>query len=120
MTDGDESKQTETNLTTATVIKGQHQNSSLLKTQPQNMISSDQSPIPHTADETKYNYVVNSTAAGTLSQITDIIAKPPYNSKYPAIKKRLIEIFANFETQKLLTELELGDKKQSQLLCKMH
>lgn len=75
-----------------------------------------------TADQTKYDYVVSSIEAGTLSQVADILVKPPDDDKYPAIKKRLIEIFADSETQKtqkLLTELELGDKKPSQLLCEM-
>ncbi|XP_035222761.1 uncharacterized protein LOC118195544 [Stegodyphus dumicola] len=57
-----------------------------------------------------------------MTKYSDILTKPPDNGKYPAIKKSYNEIFADSETQKtqkLPTELELGDKKPSQLLCEM-
>lgn len=56
--------------------------------------------------------------------ITDcgIITKPLDTDKYHAIRERLISAFLDSEkqhTQRLLTEIELGDCKLSQLLCKM-
>lgn len=75
-----------------------------------------------TADQTRYDYVVSSIEAEILSQVSDILVNPPKDDKYIVIKNRLISVFADTETQKtqkLLTELELGDRKPSQLLCEM-
>lgn len=75
-----------------------------------------------TADQTKYDIVVGSIEAENLAHVTDILTRSPSSGKYDAIKERLISVFADSETQrtqKLLTELELGDRKPSQLLCEM-
>ncbi|XP_054709024.1 uncharacterized protein LOC129218727 [Uloborus diversus] len=75
-----------------------------------------------TSDETKFDLVVSSIEAEILAQVTDILVTPPPNNKYYAIKDRLISTFADSEsqrTQKLLTQIELGDRKPSILLCEM-
>lgn len=75
-----------------------------------------------TQDQTKYDIVVSSIDSEILTQVTDILTNPPSSGKYDAIKKRLISTFADSETQRtqrLLTDLELGDRKPSQLLCEM-
>ncbi|XP_035232910.1 uncharacterized protein LOC118204722 [Stegodyphus dumicola] len=125
MSEGDESKQAETNGTSATFAKISIKIPSFWKPDPKIWFLQAEAQFRNagiTADQTKYDYVVSSIETVTLSQISDILTKPPDNGKYPAIKKRLIEIFADSETQKtrkLMTELELGDKKPSQLLCEM-
>lgn len=75
-----------------------------------------------TSDETKFDMVVSSIEAEILAQVTDILITPPTSNKYGAIKDRLISVFADSEsqrTQKLLTQIELGDRKPSVLLCEM-
>nr|XP_015925872.1 uncharacterized protein LOC107453517 [Parasteatoda tepidariorum] len=51
--------------------------------------------------------------------MSDILTNAPQDDKYTTIKDRLIALFADAETQKLLTEVDLGDKEPSQLLCEM-
>lgn len=75
-----------------------------------------------TQDQTKFDMVISTIEADVLSQVSDVLCKPPDNEKYETLKKRLIAVFADSETgriQKLLTDLELGDKKPSQLLREM-
>ena len=75
-----------------------------------------------TADQSKFDYVVRSIDTEILCQVSDIIVNPPKENKYECIKNRLIVTFAESETQrirKLLNDLELGDRKPSQLLCEM-
>ncbi|XP_035212356.1 uncharacterized protein LOC118186382 [Stegodyphus dumicola] len=125
MAEGDESKQTETNATSATIAKVSIKIPPFWKPDPKIWFLHIEAQFRNagiTVDQTKCDYVVNSIETGTLSQISDILTKPPDNGKYSAIKKRLIEFFADSgtqKTQKLLTELELGNKKPSQLFCEM-
>lgn len=73
-------------------------------------------------DQTKFDIVVSSIDAQILAQIADLLINPPDENKYDTLKGRLISVFADSETTKtrrLLTELELGDNKPSQLLCQM-
>lgn len=75
-----------------------------------------------TNDTTKYNYLLSSIDADTLSAITDLVVTPPATDKYPALKQRLIQEFSDSQSQqirKLLSELVLGDKKPSVLLRQM-
>ncbi|GFQ96827.1 uncharacterized protein TNCT_663991 [Trichonephila clavata] len=71
------------------------------------------------ADQSKYDIVMSTIEAEIISQTSDIVINPPANDKYDTIKNRLISVFADSGTQKLLTDLELGDKKPSQLFCEM-
>lgn len=75
-----------------------------------------------TADLTKYNYVISAIETNILAQVTDIIIQPPNDNKYETIKNRLISIYSDShdkKLKKLLSQLELGDKKPSQLLNEM-
>ncbi|XP_023213966.1 uncharacterized protein LOC111616840 [Centruroides sculpturatus] len=75
------------------------------------------------SDQTKFDTVVSYVDAEILTQVSDILLSPPASGKYELIKERLISAFADSETQrtkKLLTEMELADRKPSQLLCEMH
>ncbi|XP_023238442.1 uncharacterized protein LOC111637232 [Centruroides sculpturatus] len=70
----------------------------------------------------KFNTVVSYIDAEILTQVLDILLSPPASERYKLIKEWLISAFVDSETQrtkKLLTEMELGDCKPSQLLCKM-
>lgn len=76
-----------------------------------------------TADATKFNYVVSAVDTEILAQVTDILNSPPSANKYNTIKDRLISIYADSSEQRLrrlLSGLELGDKKPSQLLNEMN
>lgn len=73
-------------------------------------------------DEQKYHLVVSVLDRTDLKQISDILRRPPETNKYATLKKRLISVYEESETsqlQKLLSGLELGDMKPTQLLRKM-
>lgn len=75
-----------------------------------------------TVDSTKFHYVVASLNSEDLSCISDLILNPPETDSYRAIKERLISQNADSESlrlKKLLSEIELGDKKPSKLLYEM-
>ncbi|GBN10788.1 hypothetical protein AVEN_205025-1 [Araneus ventricosus] len=74
-----------------------------------------------TSEETKFNYLVAQLESRYIENIWDII-KDTGSQKYSAAKDRLMQTFRESETQqikRLLTGLELGDMKPSQLLRKM-
>ncbi|KAL4705665.1 hypothetical protein ACJJTC_011227 [Scirpophaga incertulas] len=57
-----------------------------------------------------------------IEEITDLLYNPPEADQYTAIKERLITAYEESDSrqfQKLLSEMELGDQKQSQLLRRM-
>ena len=73
-------------------------------------------------DDTKYNLVIAKLSKEELIQVSDILASPPEANKYIALKERLITCFEESEQQqfqRLLSGMELGDQKPSQLLRKM-
>lgn len=75
-----------------------------------------------TRDQTRYDYVIGSMDSETLAYVSDIVTDPPLENKYEVLKQRLLSAFSDSETtrlQKVLTELELGDDKPSQLLVRM-
>lgn len=72
-----------------------------------------------TSDEQKYNLVVAVLERQDIEQVSDIICKPPESGRYNALKSRLLSVYEESESrqfQKLLSGLELGDQKPSQLL----
>lgn len=73
-------------------------------------------------DLCKYQLVIAKLGREELSQVSDILENPPEHDKYDVLKARLISTYEESETmqlQKLLTEIELGDQRPSQLLRKM-
>lgn len=73
-------------------------------------------------EEQKFNLVVPLLGNSDLEQIADIILNPPATGKYSTLKERLISTYQESDhrqLQKLLSGLELGDQKPSQLLRKM-
>ncbi|XP_028161227.1 uncharacterized protein LOC114353420 [Ostrinia furnacalis] len=70
-------------------------------------------------DDQKYNLVIPVLERMDIEQVSDIICKPPATGKYTALKRRLLSVYEESESrqfQKLLSGLELGDQKPTQLL----
>lgn len=75
-----------------------------------------------TADKSKYYTVVAAIESTVLHQVSDLVLNPPVSGLYVALKKRLLDVFADSEQskiKKLLGEIELGDQKPSFLLREM-
>ncbi|XP_041971073.1 uncharacterized protein LOC121736518 [Aricia agestis] len=74
------------------------------------------------SDETKYDIVVSKLSREVIQQVTDILIDPPAVKKFDTLKARLLQIYEeseNRQLQKLISEMELGDQKPSQLLRRM-
>lgn len=75
-----------------------------------------------TNDVTKYHTLVGAISSDVLSQVSDIILNPPTRNMYETLRTRLEERFTDSEEKqlrKLLSEIELGDKRPTQLLREM-
>lgn len=73
-------------------------------------------------DNTKFSTTVAALSSKLLTQIFDIVSKPPEKEKFDAIKRALIKHFADSEQeriQKYVSGLQLGDRKPSHLLNDM-
>ena len=73
-------------------------------------------------DLAKFNTVVASIESNVLSQVRDAILTPPECQKYENLKKKIIECYSVSQQKKmnkLLSDLDLGDRKPSQLLNEM-
>ncbi|XP_014216454.1 uncharacterized protein LOC106645181 [Copidosoma floridanum] len=71
------------------------------------------------ADSSKFNYVVAALDDATVQEISDVLMAPPVDGKYDFLKARILKRMTDTADQslrKLLTQLELGDQKPSQLL----
>lgn len=69
-------------------------------------------------DLTKFNTIVGNIESSVLTQVTDAVLTPPENDKYENLKKAIIERYTDSEQsrmRKLLSDVDLGDKKPSQL-----
>ena len=74
------------------------------------------------SDENRYHLVVGSLDPESLSDVSDVIRRPPTESKYQYLKTLITTRFsdsADRQLARLLNELQLGDKKPSQLLRQM-
>lgn len=74
------------------------------------------------SDEARYNLVVTKLGKDVIQQVSDILLKPPEVKKFDTLKERLLKIYEESEMQqfrKLLSGVELGDQKPSQLLRRM-
>lgn len=72
-----------------------------------------------TSDITRYNHIVSSLDAETMREVADILRNPPKEGKYLQLKSEIIRRFSDSADQQLhkaLAEVQLGDKKPSQLL----
>ena len=75
-----------------------------------------------TVEKTKFDYIIASLSPETATEVRDIILAPPTDLPYTTLKKELIKRTAGSnqcKLQKLLNEVELGDRKPSQLLRRM-
>ncbi|CAH4034174.1 unnamed protein product [Pieris brassicae] len=73
-------------------------------------------------DEAKFNLVVAKVGREVLQQVSDLLLQPPETNKYQALKERLLQVYeesAERLFQKLVSEMELGTQKPSQLLRRM-
>lgn len=73
-------------------------------------------------EDTKYNYLISSLDNATTAHVRPEILAPPTHNKYTALKKCIIERLcdsAKMKMDRLLSGLQLGDKKPSQLLREM-
>lgn len=74
------------------------------------------------SDVSKFNTVVAAIETRILAQVSDAILSPPPDGKYVYFKKVLLERFGASEQEnirRLISHIELGDKKPSQLLQEM-
>ncbi|GBN81497.1 hypothetical protein AVEN_37312-1 [Araneus ventricosus] len=70
-------------------------------------------------DETNFHAVIAALDSKVLSYVSDIVRNPPADNKYDALKTRILNYFSQSQSSKLrvlLQDLQLGDKKPSQLL----
>lgn len=75
-----------------------------------------------TQDATKFHTVVASIESNILEKAAEIIVNPPSENMYDTLKNKLISSFTDSEEKrlkKLLTNVELADKKPSELLWEM-
>lgn len=71
------------------------------------------------SDVSRFNTVVAAIESGVLAQISDAILNPPETNKYLHLKACIIERYCDSEQkkiQKLISEIDLGDKRPTQLL----
>lgn len=73
-------------------------------------------------DQTCYNIVVAKLGKEVIQQVADILGNPPEQGKFKALKARLLEVYEESEARqlhKLMSEMDLGDQRPSQLLRRM-
>jgi hypothetical protein len=75
-----------------------------------------------TKDETKFHHVRGSLDPEVAEHIADYLLKPASQTDYNGLKQRILEEFEESEAKKskrLLSEIELGDRKPTALLREM-
>lgn len=74
------------------------------------------------SDEAKFNMVITKLTKEVIQQLTDLLQLPTSARRYDTLKERLLTIYEESETrqvQKLISEMELGEQRPSQLLRRM-
>ncbi|XP_058810382.1 uncharacterized protein LOC131675421 [Phymastichus coffea] len=74
------------------------------------------------SDDSKFNLVIRALDHVALDEVADIIRNPPAQNKYEALKSRILERLADSaekQLEQMLTCMQLGDKKPSQLYRQM-
>ncbi|KAL4707188.1 hypothetical protein ACJJTC_009952, partial [Scirpophaga incertulas] len=74
------------------------------------------------SEDTKFNHLISQIEPKLVEHLWDIITNSDEISKYTKCKERLLAIYKDSENKRmktLLTGIELGDNKPSQLLRKM-
>ncbi|KAK1124121.1 hypothetical protein K0M31_007145 [Melipona bicolor] len=70
-------------------------------------------------DATKYIYVTSQPHPDILCFIADVVESPPVTDKYATIKRRLLDLFSQFEESTvyhLFRTCRMGDEKSSHIL----
>lgn len=76
----------------------------------------------YTRDDDKFNALKVFIEPETYDIVANLIYSPPPNNKYETLKSAIIKAFTDSETKnihKLLSGLQLGDRRPSQLLTEM-
>lgn len=75
-----------------------------------------------TSDDTKYYTLVGTLEADILTEVRDVVTRPPETGKYTTLKQRLLSVYqdsAQKRLQMLLTGISLDGKRPAQLLNQM-
>ncbi|KAL0830014.1 hypothetical protein ABMA28_003472 [Loxostege sticticalis] len=70
-------------------------------------------------EEAKFNMVISKLGRDSIQQVSDLLVTPPESNKYTVLKERLLQVYeesAERQFQKLVSEMELGAQKPTQLL----
>ncbi|KAK2577727.1 hypothetical protein KPH14_012837 [Odynerus spinipes] len=73
-------------------------------------------------DRAKFDAVLEALDETSIAEVSDIIMRPPEDQPYERLRENLIKRFTDSserQLHRLLAEIELGDKKPSQLLRQM-
>lgn len=68
------------------------------------------------SDQTRFNTIIGNMESKILSQVSDAVLNPPLSEKYANLKKAIIDRFSESsqrKMQKMLSGIDLGDKKPS-------
>lgn len=74
------------------------------------------------SDDSRFDMVVSKLPKDIITQISDFLSNPPASGKFNAIKIKLLSLLEDSKArqiEKLISEMELGDQKPSQLLRRM-
>lgn len=73
-------------------------------------------------DSAKYNLVIAILKRNALQQVGDLILNPPEGNELKCLKERLLAVYeecAEKQFHKLVSEIDLGNQRTTQLLRKM-
>ncbi|XP_061706836.1 uncharacterized protein LOC133517524 [Cydia pomonella] len=73
-------------------------------------------------DQSNYNMVIAKLGKQAIQQVADILEKPPSENKFDTLKARLLSVYEETEAkrlQQLMSDMELGEQRPSQLLRRM-
>lgn len=73
-------------------------------------------------DQANYNMVIARLGKDEVRQVADILENPPADKKFEALKTRLLSVYEETEAkrlQQLMSDMELGEQRPSQLMRRM-